>query len=127
VKTALKCDDFVPLLGERMKSHQFYSGFVRFGTAVAEEHFSAETSFGQEFRPRALQFGVPSVGNVNQFGDLFLYSLDNRRGSVSEESASPAGKEVDVPFSFGIPDFGVFSAYQRYRIARVVADDVLIE
>ena len=110
-----------------MEPDEFNGGFVGFGTAVAEKNFSAETAFGQKFCPGALQFCVPGVGNVNQLGDLLLDGFDNRFGTVSVESAAPAGKEVDVSFSFGIPDFGVYAAYQCHRIARVVGDDVLIE
>ena len=81
----------------------------------------------QQLGPAALGLGVPGVGHVDQRGDLLLHGLDDRRGTMAQQVAAPAGEEIEIAVALGVPDVRAFAAHQRDRIAAVVGDDVLLE
>ena len=56
-----------------------------------------------------------------------LHRLDDARRTVAEQVAAPAGEEVEVAVALGVPDVRALAAHQADRVARVVADDVLLE
>ena len=83
----------------------------------------SESSLG----PAALGFGVPGVGHVDQRGDLLLHGLDDRLGTMAQQVAAPAGKEVEIAIALGVPHVRAFAARQRHAEAPIVGHDVPLE
>ena len=63
---------------------------------------------------------------MNEPAHLLAHGLDDARRTVAQQTAAPAGKEIEVAIARVVPDVRALAAHQADRIARVVADDVLL-
>ena len=70
---------------------------------------------------------MPTVGDVNQRCHLFLDGGYHFGRTMSEQVTAPTWEEVEVTFSFTVPDIGSFTADETHRIAAVIWNDVLFK
>src|SRR4029434_10972378 len=95
---------------------------VRFGAAVAEETLGVKTeTLDERLGERPLGFHVPGVGDVNELCNLFLHGPHDARWAVPKQIAAPAGEEIEVTLSLGVPDVRPFAARQAHGIALICA------
>lgn len=122
-------NDFEPARAAA-KASQLDGGFVRLGAAIGEKRLGAArpARAGAEcFGQLTLQFGVPGVGNVNQLADLIAHRFDDTRRAMAQDAAAPAGEKVEVFVAFVVPNRRFDSAYERHRVAGVVADHIIVK
>ena len=111
VKTALEGDDLV-LCGRTVQAGQFDGGFVGFGSRIAEKRLAAKAPLAQQLGPLALGLHVPGIRHMDEFGDLLLNSFYHGRGTVAQQIAAPAGKEIEIAIPLVVPHMRTFASHQ---------------
>src|SRR5262249_30224548 len=97
-------------------------------SAVAKKALAVPTGpLAEGLGEFALLFGVPSVWHVYQTAYLLADGGHHARRAMANQIAAPAWEEIEVAIALGVPHAGSFAAHQRNRVARVVADDKLLE
>src|SRR5436190_1554078 len=123
MKAAGERDDFVFLAAE-VEPGKLDGRLVRFGPRVAKERLATEAALAQCLGPESLHLGMPGVGHMNERGHLLLHGPHDGLGTVTEQIAAPAWKEIEIAIPLAVPHVRTLAADQRHRIASVVADDV---
>ncbi len=127
VKAPFHRHDFEPPGLAAVGAGQLDGGLVGLGAAVAEEALRPEGSLGELLRQSALGLHVPGVGHVNEPADLFANGRDNALGAMAQQVAAPAGKEVEITVSLGVPHRGALAANQADGEPSIVGYHVTIE
>ena len=66
------------------------------------------------------------LGTWISVANLLAHGLDDRRGTMAQQIAAPAGKEIEIAVPFGIPDVRAFAARQHDGKAAVIGNHVLL-
>ena len=126
MKTVFKADDAEPPRRRAMQSRQLDRPLVRLGPAVAEERL-AKAAGAEGLGKLTLRLGVPGVGDVDEMLELILDPPHKVRGRIAQDVAAPAGEEVKIAVSLGVPDVRPFPLHQADGVAGVIGDHVLVE
>ena len=127
VEAVVHGHNFCATLRMPIGTGQLDGGLVGFGSRVAEEGFTAKTSFGKCLGELALGFHIPGVGHMDQGFDLFGDGLNHARRAVADEVAAPAREEVHISTAFSVPYQRAFASNQTDWIATIIGDHVAIE
>ena len=128
VKAPFHRHDLVsPLRLAAVGAGQLDGGLVGLGAAVAEEALAAERPLRELLRQAPLGLHVPGIGHVDQPANLFANGRDDAARAMAQQVAAPAGEEIEIAVSLGIPNPGALAADEADGEPSVVGYHVAIE
>src|SRR5262245_55422670 len=120
-------DDLVPA-GFAVEPSHLNRRFHCFRAAVAETALSAPAGpFAQSLAKFALFLRVPCVRDMDEPADLLADGGYHARRTMPDQVATPAREEIEIAIALGVPDARSLAAHETDGIARVIADDAVLE